>query len=672
MYFYKNIPCFLITISFISLSGNIHSKTNSTDSAVSLMDPSYSGSPNFDEPYSYNASLFYQQWYIKNNGKELYNFLTGTPNIDINLTMPNKWKGSGVKVLIADSDIDSTHPNLKDNILPGDSIDFTKDPIYIIDNPIVESGQSHHGTNVAGVIAGKPLEIPNGFTGIAPDAKIASANITNKSINYSKYTNFKLKFKTYEHALNKNFSIINESFGNEKNFNPELMNNEENIIIYDKIKNNARNLQNQGFIIVKAGGNGTCENSDLLEKEYFKNFDESVIYDYDGSQPLGSKEELYFKSLRPIMSQIDYVLNNPYIISVANATSKGIINYSSSIGANLWITAFGSGFRSAEKNDKLLTLIDKNETYEEKYTSQIFTTRVHSDPNNKDQILQQEKFPKEYQDLYTFKFSQTSAATPMVSGVIALMLQANPNLTLRDVKYILAKTANYDKVKEFQPKPYCIKALEKLNEFKQNFNIFWDEKSWVKNAEGFHFNNYYGFGLLDADKAIEKAEEFAKNNTHIYNNPTEEKEFFSNEYEIDTTEIKSGEMKEFTLNVNEELQIEAIQVTPAISAFKADGLGIKIKSPSGTESILLYPGNSFIDTTKEIGKVSIKPYPLYNIESLKEGTCCSYLSNAFYEESSYGNWTISVLNSNKTEPEVFEYARMKGWKIKIIGHKKNQ
>jgi subtilisin family serine protease len=47
---------------------------------------------------------------------------------------------------------------------------------------------------------------------------------------------------------------------------------------------------------------------------------------------------------------------------------------------------------------------------------------------------------------YTSTFNGTSSAAPTVSGVIALMLEANSNLTWRDVKHILAMTAKIIKI----------------------------------------------------------------------------------------------------------------------------------------------------------------------------------------------------------------------------------
>jgi subtilisin family serine protease len=42
---------------------------------------------------------------------------------------------------------------------------------------------------------------------------------------------------------------------------------------------------------------------------------------------------------------------------------------------------------------------------------------------------------------YTDKFSGTSAATPMISGIVALMLSANPALTWAELRQILRETA---------------------------------------------------------------------------------------------------------------------------------------------------------------------------------------------------------------------------------------
>jgi subtilisin family serine protease len=70
------------------------------------------------------------------------------------------------------------------------------------------------------------------------------------------------------------------------------------------------------------------------------------------------------------------------------------------------------------------------------------------------------KFPENERYNYTASFNGTSAAAPTASGVIALMLEANPKLTFWEVKYILAKTARRNILVE-NPKPFCVKVLEK-------------------------------------------------------------------------------------------------------------------------------------------------------------------------------------------------------------------
>lgn len=86
---------------------------------------------------------------------------------------------------------------------------------------------------------------------------------------------------------------------------------------------------------------------------------------------------------------------------------------------------------------------------------------------------------------YTSRFNGTSAATPIVSGVVALMLEANPNLGYRDVQEILALSAR--PIDAASPDWTTNRA-----------------NTW--NGGGFRVSHDYGFGLVDATAAVRLAE----------------------------------------------------------------------------------------------------------------------------------------------------------------------
>jgi len=77
---------------------------------------------------------------------------------------------------------------------------------------------------------------------------------------------------------------------------------------------------------------------------------------------------------------------------------------------------------------------------------------------------------------YTSNFGGTSAATPLVSGVVALMLAKNPLLTWRDVKHILAESS---------------------------VRINSTDPGWTTGT--FAHNEKFGFGLVDAQAAVDRA-----------------------------------------------------------------------------------------------------------------------------------------------------------------------
>ena len=78
---------------------------------------------------------------------------------------------------------------------------------------------------------------------------------------------------------------------------------------------------------------------------------------------------------------------------------------------------------------------------------------------------------------YTSSFGGTSSATPTAAGIVALMLENNPNLGWRDVQEILIRTA-------VQPPA---------------------STGWLTNSAGIPFNHDFGAGLIDATAAVNLA-----------------------------------------------------------------------------------------------------------------------------------------------------------------------
>ena len=78
----------------------------------------------------------------------------------------------------------------------------------------------------------------------------------------------------------------------------------------------------------------------------------------------------------------------------------------------------------------------------------------------------------------TEKFGGTSSACPLAAGVIALMLQKNPQLTWRDVQVLIAKHS------------VVIDATA---------------SDWSRNSRGFRHSHQYGFGLLKAPELVQQA-----------------------------------------------------------------------------------------------------------------------------------------------------------------------
>ena len=95
---------------------------------------------------------------------------------------------------------------------------------------------------------------------------------------------------------------------------------------------------------------------------------------------------------------------------------------------------------------------------------------------------------------YTTSFNGTSAATPVVSGVIALMLEANPSLGWRDVQNILANSASHTGSAFGGPQDVSEHGLWGFN----------SASGW--NGGGMHSQIDYGYGMVNAYNAVRMAE----------------------------------------------------------------------------------------------------------------------------------------------------------------------
>lgn len=83
----------------------------------------------------------------------------------------------------------------------------------------------------------------------------------------------------------------------------------------------------------------------------------------------------------------------------------------------------------------------------------------------------------------TTSFSGTSSSVAVAGGVLALALQANPDLTWRDIQHLIVRTARSDMGRGGRP----------------------EEAKWITNAAGHRFSTAFGFGLLDASALVQKA-----------------------------------------------------------------------------------------------------------------------------------------------------------------------
>uniref|UniRef100_UPI0036D8DC6E S8 family serine peptidase n=1 Tax=Photorhabdus sp. RM322S TaxID=3342825 RepID=UPI0036D8DC6E len=224
----------------------------------------------------------------------------------------------------------------------------------------------------------------------------------------------------------------------------------------------------------------------------------------------------------------------------------------------------------------------------------------------------------------------TSFAAPIVSGVIALMLEANPNLGYRDVQQILALSAR------------------KINDPSTEWR---DNKSHSWNGGGMHTSNDYGFGQVDARAAVRLAEAWMTQSTA------------ANEYVYSASSgplgktLAAGETLTSSIAMNAGLNVEHVEIDFDAQVGRLGDLTLKLISPDGTQSILL----------NRQGKVpdGMPGASATDLGSSQSGTFkYSFMSTHDFGERSVGNWTLQVTDSSSGLP-----VTLNAWSLRLYGSK---
>jgi subtilisin-like proprotein convertase family protein len=214
--------------------------------------------------------------------------------------------------------------------------------------------------------------------------------------------------------------------------------------------------------------------------------------------------------------------------------------------------------------------------------------------------------------------SGTSYAAPTVSAIVSLMLSVNPKLGWRDVQEILADSA-------YAPPPSA-------GGFTTNGATGW-------NGGGMQFSEDLGFGVVDANVAVNLARAWTEQSTSA--NQVSRTVTDSTSVTIAPRDTVSP-----TLAVTADIRIQQVEVTITDTNLLAADSKLVLISPDGTQSILLNDAG-LVAGTDLTGGLDL--------------TGSVIADNAFWGEIATGTWTLEVENTGGST------AVLQDWSLTLLG-----
>lgn len=560
--------------------------------------------------------LFKNQWHIRNTGATAFASVLPIAGNDLNVSPV--WlsgvTGKGVKIGVVDTGLEVAHEDLAANVDVANSMNFltgNNDPTH----DVADVG-ADHGTMVASIIGAVAFN-GKGGRGVAYNSRLRGYNLLAPGA--GSVANFASAMGGV--AASADNDIFNASFARTANSTLPTFSG-----TYNAINMNLGTLRaGKGAPLVNAAGN--------------------AFFDIAGAPGVCSLANAFQVSCHDPATDERLGGTTPIIVGALNAEGKKS-SYSST-GSSIWVVAPGGEYGVDQNFVSPTQCSHPGDCVKPAIVTASRTGCANSMgiATNALDSLGSSPFAASCQ--YTAMMNGTSSAAPNTSAVIALMLEANPSLTDRDIKDILAKTAQH-----VDP---TFAGISNAAIIPGQTIVL--EPGWIKNAAGFWFSNWYGFGSVDAAAAVAAAKAYS---THMAPELT---------YTVSSTPATglvvpavSATGYGFGGVVNPGFQtvdkivlfinVETTPTTPVNVNGTMISLGlqcvqIEMTSPSGTKSVLLHAATGISNASASNARI---------------------LTNAFYGEPANGNWGLRFYNYCSTAAGQTVLSSTVGQKFIIVGH----
>ena len=561
--------------------------------------------------------MYAYQWFLENTGQDAFATLGGVIGEDINHSgaLVLGITGEGVRVNVIDTGLEIQHPDLQANIVAGGSynyLDGSSDPTN------TTSSAGDHGTSAAGIIAA----VGNngiGVSGVAGAAQLQGYNFL--SVDGATYSDYILAHGGDEDNLG-DTAIFNKSLGSAPTSDSRIYSGFLDALscfttggVADMSSQTAADScqsalrSGLGALYVKSAGNNFTADDDQI-------CDSVGITCWNVNM---ESEETY-----------------PYQIIVGALNAKGEKSSYSTAGPAIWISApggeygwdheywdseldpYGYKYETSNPESRLwqpaMVTVDQVGC-DRGYTTGRYDFNIDGVPPigytsfHEDDVLNPNCE-------YTSTFNGTSSAAPVASGVVALMLEANPDLSWRDVKHILASSARQiDSSASALELENVVCSDDSCSSTVLSDSLsFVARDAWITNAAGYQYHTWYGFGAINAGAAVAMAQ------TYSSTLGTWQKKSYQQSPALAIPD-STGASAIVDFSVADALTVEAVQLDLDIAHACIFELGVVVHSPSGTRSVILTPYNQF---------------------NCDQDFSSTLLTNAFYGESAVGDWQVEI------------------------------